>query len=196
MIPFPSIEKVVLLDRKAEMARNTSANFHQRFGASVRVFHEEDVACRAVLADTTMLPALAVNDRIGLNEVKKYGASFDVVFRQASPLSLIILFSDSATPEQVKRWLREGKIDLALEKKNPEQLYEAVQGIRSRWDSQPAKKLRAYIATQSHPELPCMSDGTEGVSLVDEHREIVKGTPRGEHCALIWDKVLSELVGA
>ena len=197
MFPSPSIEEVVVLDRRLEMVKATSANLRQRFGARVRFFTESKDACRAVYESET-LPALAVNDRVGLNEVEAYGDSFDGIVRVTSPLTLIILFSGSAfkKPKQVKQWIREGKIDFAIEKRNPEELYQLIEQIRLRWNSEPAKKLRNHIATQPHAELPGMSDGVDEVSLIDEYREILKGTPRGDRYAADWDKVLSGPVNA
>src|SRR4051812_39570963 len=96
MVPLPSDDQVLLLDRSAEMAKKTGSNLHNRFGSRIRVYVTEKAACRAVLAHRASLPVLAVNDRVGLNEVETYGGSFDAIFRRTSPLSLIILFSDAA----------------------------------------------------------------------------------------------------
>lgn len=138
------------------------------------------------------LPAFGLTDQVGLAPFGD-GSCWVQALRQASPLSVIILYSESAfeDPRRVEEWLSKRLIDRAIRKGHVDELRRTIHECRQRWDGSAARKLRAYIATCLDADVPYATDGERTLSLVDEHREIVLGTDLGARLARVWEAVLS-----
>ncbi len=189
-LPVPSPDHVIVLDdqRAAEPLRAYLVREH---AARVTVHVVPIKAREAIQAATDDLPAFGLTDQVGLEPFSD-GSCWVETLRHASPLSVIILYSESAFADRCRldECLSKRLIDHAIRKGDVDKLRRTIQECRQRWDNPVAHKLRAYIATCLDADVPYVTNGERVLSLADEHREIVLGTDLGARLARVWEAVL------
>lgn len=142
-------------------------------------------------------PRILVSDHVGFERSTKQRQSVAELLRTLSPLSIIVLHSNSAydDPATIQELRAKRLIDLDVRKTiMAEEFAGLLTKISARWNRPVPARIRDYIRQCPDPALEYFHDYELGnLSLMDIYREIVLGTELGIEQEEVWAPLLNDL---
>lgn len=177
--------RIMWLDYDRDLTRDLGTKITERFPevGVWEVDHPADARDRLLESAEDAVPDLFISDRVGTQPLLA-GKRVAEIVREVAPLAPIILFSRSAfqEPKEVPELVWNRLIDRPIHKDHLEELFEALEFWHGQLGKPLLTDLLEDIRASENPHLPYVYDGNgRGLSLCDEYREILVGTPLGKH---------------
>ena len=185
LIPF-----VCIVGRKSSEARDLSKTLRERFaGAKVKAFTDARKAWHELSGNRDLDPYLVITDSLGTAPFTGSRNSFIARMRSQYPRTPIVLFSESATDEEVVDLQNRSRlIDWFLRKgADDDQLAPLAEIAFRQYERHPVLgSIRDYLFSCKEPATPFMYLGQQPYSLLDVYWEIIRGTETGNELAEVW----------
>ena len=158
-------------------------------GAKVKAFTGARQAWDELSRSRNLDPYLVIADSLGMAPFPRSKQSFIARMRSEYPRTPIVLFSESATDEEVVELQNRSRlIDWFLRKgADDDQLVPLARMAFRQYEQHPVLgSIRDYLFSCKEPATPFMYLGEQPYSLLDIYWEIIRGTDIGDELAEVW----------